>query len=365
MKKISGFILPSLVSLFVAGLPMAAQAQEITLPRDPSPSAAVSQTIGISEITVKYSRPSVRGREIWGKLVPYGWYADSSYGNAHKAPWRSGANESSTISFTHAGSIEGKPVPAGKYGLFFIINADNSGEVVVSKTNDSWGSYWYDETQDLLRAPIKIRDTSGVDILSYSFTNVAPGRAELDLAWAGKIFPVQIALPETDIVLDNAAAQLRGVAGFSWQGYLAAARYALINKIADARAIGWADTALHNNVSFTTYSVKAGLMGLSGKTAEQEDLMKKAMNVATEVEINQYGYQLLAAPQVDKAIETFELNTKRFPKSPNAWDSLGEGYATKGEKGKAIASFKKSLALNPTAATRANSEKWLRTLGTN
>src|SRR5438477_2151220 len=107
-------------------------AQQNTTPRTPSPAASITQTIGISTVTVNYSRPSVKGREIWGKLVPYGWNKQG-FGNGNSAPWRAGANENTTITFTHPAKVQGQTVPAGEYGLFFVMNADNSGEVILSK----------------------------------------------------------------------------------------------------------------------------------------------------------------------------------------------------------------------------------------
>ena len=83
----------------------------------------------------------------------------------------------------------------------------------------------------------------------------------------------------------------------------------------------------------------------------------------SENELNQYGYQLLNQQQPDKAIEAFILNTQRHPKSANAWDSLGEGYAIKGDKKNAILNFKKALSMNPRTNVKANSEKYLKQLG--
>ena len=136
-KHLSGILATTL--LFAA---IAAKAQGITAPRVPSPAATVSQTVGISTITVNYSRPSVKGRQIWGALVPYGWNAQG-FGTGNKAPWRAGANENSVIRFSHTATVEGQLVPAGSYGLFFVINNDNSGEVVLSKDYRSWGSFFY------------------------------------------------------------------------------------------------------------------------------------------------------------------------------------------------------------------------------
>ena len=129
----------------------------ITTPRTPSPAASVTQTIGISTVTVNYSRPSVKGRKIWDSLVPYG-YNVQGFGAGNRAPWRAGANENTTITFSHDAKVQGQPVPAGSYGLFFVINNDNTGEVILSKDYKSWGSFWYDSTHDFLRANIQLRD---------------------------------------------------------------------------------------------------------------------------------------------------------------------------------------------------------------
>ena len=123
----------------------------ITTPRVPSPAGMVAQTIGISTVTVKYSRPSVKNREIWGALVPYG-YNVQAFGGGNQAPWRAGANENTVIELSHPATIEGQRIPAGSYGLFFVINKDNTGEVILSKDYKSWGSFWYDPKQDEMRA---------------------------------------------------------------------------------------------------------------------------------------------------------------------------------------------------------------------
>ena len=142
--------------LLAAGTALNVCAQTITLPRTPSPAATVIQTIGISTVTVKYSRPSVNGREIWGALVPYGWNAQG-FGNGNSAPWRAGANENTVLTLSHDAVIEGHKIPAGSYGLFFVINKDNTGEVILSKDYRSWGSFFYDQKQDVFRAKIQLR----------------------------------------------------------------------------------------------------------------------------------------------------------------------------------------------------------------
>ena len=153
-KLLTGKTILILLTVVISG---SSNSQGITTPRTPSPAAVVTQTIGISTVTVNYSRPGVKGRQVWGNLVPYGWNAQG-FGSGVEAPWRAGANENTTIKFSHDAKVEGQVVPAGVYGLFYVINKDNTGEVILSKDSRSWGSFWYNAKQDQLRAKIQLRD---------------------------------------------------------------------------------------------------------------------------------------------------------------------------------------------------------------
>jgi tetratricopeptide (TPR) repeat protein len=334
---------------------------QVTTPRTASPAAKVSQTIGISMVTVKYSRPSVKGREIWGKLVPYGWNVQA-FGAGNSAPWRAGANENTTIEFSHPAKVAGQPVPAGIYGLFFVINADDSGELILSKDYRSWGSFFYNAAQDQLRSKITTRSIPQTELLTYDFVNLTKNSGELVLNWEKKQFPVTIEFAVDDIVMANATEELKSTIGFTPQGFASAANYALQNNINLEKGLVWIDQALQQNQAFNYKNTKSGILRKLGKTAEADQVINDAMANANEVEINNYGYQLLNGGQNDKAIEVLTLNTQRFPKSANAFDSLGEAYAIKGDKPNAIKNFKKSLSMNPPAATKANSEKYLQQL---
>ena len=354
--KCTMLVIVSAVLSFNAG------SQGITTPRAPSPAASVSQTIGISTISVNYSRPAVKSREVWGNLVPFGWNVQP-FGLGNSAPWRAGANENTTISFSHDARVEGKLVAAGTYGLFFVINKDNTGEVILSKDNRSWGSFFYSDKQDVLRANIKVQEVPFTELLTFDFTDVSKSSVNLILSWEKKQFPVKVEFDVDKIVLANAAEELKGPVGFTWQGFSSAANYSLQNKVNLEQADKWIDQALAQNKSFATLNIKAGLLRELGKTAEADKTIGEALAIATEVELNQYGYQLLNEGNHTKAIEMLELNTKRFPKSANAWDSLGEAYFTRGDKKNALVYFKKSLGLNPPANVKANSEKFLKQLG--
>ncbi|MEO5977645.1 MAG: DUF2911 domain-containing protein [Chryseolinea sp.] len=339
-----------------------ASAQGITTPNAPSPAAKVSQTIGISTVTVSYSRPGVKGRKIWGTLVPYGWNVQG-FGNVKSAPWRAGANENTVIEFSNDATVEGKKIPAGSYGLFFVINKDNTGEVILSKDSRSWGSFFYEEGHDEMRAPIKIQEGSMTERLSYDFVNVEKSSAQLILSWEKKQFPVSISFDVDAIVMANAREELKGPTGFGWQGFASAANYSLLNKTNQEEGSKWIDQAILQHKSFGTMIVKAGFLEQEGNNAEAEKVKKDAYTVATEAELNAYGYQLLGDSKINNAVDILKMTAERFPKSANAWDSLGEAYAIKGDSKNAVASFKKSLSMSPPDNIKANSEKYLKQLG--
>jgi Protein of unknown function (DUF2911)/Tetratricopeptide repeat len=348
--------------LLAALLPTSGYSQ-IPLPRTPSPAAMVQQTIGISTVTVNYSRPSVKGREIWGKLVPYGYNAQPGLGPGNPAPWRAGANENTVITFSHDAKVEGQPVPAGSYGLTFVINQDNSGEVVLSKDYKSWGSFFYDPKQDLMRAKIQTRTIPETEMLTYDFINDSKTSSELVLNWEKKQFPVKIEFDVDNIVMANARDELKGATGFDPINVNLAAAYSLQNKVDMEQGYKWANQYANALPSFNATMLRANFLKEMGKTEESAKLINDAMATATNGELNAYGYQLLGAGDKDKAIEVLTLNTKHNPKDANTWDSLGEAYAIKGDKKNAIINFKKSLSLNPIPAVKANSEKYLHQLG--
>jgi len=314
-------------------------------------------------VTVAYSRPSVKGRVIWGNLVPYG-YNRQGFGAGNDAPWRAGANENTVIRLSHPASIEGHPVPAGEYGLFFVIDQDNTGEVILSKDSRSWGSFWYIPDHDLFRAKIQLNEIPMTEMLTYDFRDLTKTSAELVLNWEKKQFPVKIEFDVDAIVMANAVEELKGPVGFNWQGYASAANYAVANKVNYDQAKVWIDRAIQISPNFNTLSTKAQLLKATGSPAVQSDsLMREAVAIGTENDLNQFGYQLLNDKLYDRAIEVFVLNTQKHPKSANTFDSLGEAYAIKGDKKNAIVNFKHSLTLNPPDATRQNSEKYLKQLG--
>jgi len=255
-------------------------------------------------------------------------------------------------------------VPAGDYGLFFVINQDNTGEVILSKDYKSWGSFFYDAKNDQMRAKIKVRDVADFnERLNYSFDSVSKNMAELDLNWDKKQFPVKIEFNVDEIVIANATEVLKGQPGFYWQNLNGAANYVVQNNMDTAQAMKWINQSITFNQNYTNMRTKAAILRKEGDSAAADKVMVAALPFATENDLNNYGYELLGQKKYPQAIDVLKLNTQKHLESANAWDSLGEAYALAGDKKNAIPSFKKSLSLNPPAPTKANSEKYLKQLG--
>lgn len=357
---------PNLLLIIVlnfATVAFQARAQTVTLPRG-SQAATISQTIGLSKITIGYSRPAVKGRRIWGQLVPYGWNVQPQVGKGNPAPWRAGANENTTVTFSDECIIQGKPVPAGTYALFFVLNPDNTGEVILSKNNRAWGSFFYDQSEDQMRAGITVRDNNFVEYLTYDFINITRTSAELVLNWEKKQFPVKVEFDVDRVVMDNLKQELQGPAGFDADGFVNAAFYSFQNNVDLGQAMKWIDNALLlEPTNFAAIRIKSRILVRNGHAAEADKLVNDALINASEGDINAYGYQLLNNLGLqEKAIRVFLVGTQRFPSSANAWDSLGEAYAIKGDKLNAIKCFKRALSLNPSQSVKANSEKFLKWL---
>ena len=214
-----------------------------------------------------------------------------------------------------------------------------------------------------MRSNIQLRDIPMTEMLTYDFINNTKSSSELVLNWEKKQFPVKIEFDVDKIVMDNAVAELKGAKGFNEFGFSSAAFYTLQNNVDLDKGLTWIDQAIAQRNSYTNLSLKANILKKMGKTDEADKVMDDAIQVSSNNELNNYGYQLLNQKNYDKAIEVLTINTKRFPKDPNTFDSLGEAYALKGDKKNAIINFKKSLSMNPPAATKANSEKYLQQLG--
>ena len=162
----------------------------------PSLAATVSQKLGTeTDITVVYSRPGVKGRKIWGDLVPYGLAPGVSYSDNKPFPWRAGANENTTIEFGSDVVVEGKKLAAGKYGIH-MIPSEKDWVIIFNSVNDSWGSFKYDKAKDVLRVTVTPVKAPHQEWLAFGFEDLAGTSATVCLNWEKLMVPIKVKVAE-------------------------------------------------------------------------------------------------------------------------------------------------------------------------
>jgi hypothetical protein len=194
MKRLSIFMSVALIFAFLAVSPSDALAQGNQVRA--SLKATVMQRLGVdTDITIEYSRPGVKGRTIWGELVPYGMAPGNRYSKDQPYPWRAGANENTTFEITKDLLIEGQKLPAGKYGIH-MIPSEKDWVVIFSKNSSGWGSYAYNQEEDALRVTVIPVKAPHQEWLVYGFEDLAGNSATAYLHWEELKVPFKISLAE-------------------------------------------------------------------------------------------------------------------------------------------------------------------------
>lgn len=162
----------------------------------PSPHAVVTQRIGVdTDITIDYSRPGVKGRKIWGELVPYGMNPGNKYSKDQPYPWRAGANENTVIAFNKDLLIEGQKIPAGKYGVH-MLPGEKEFKIMFNKKSDGWGSYSYNADENALVVTVKPVACEHTEWLEFGFEDLSANSATAYLKWEKKKIPFKVQLAE-------------------------------------------------------------------------------------------------------------------------------------------------------------------------
>ncbi len=341
--------------------------QLTSLPSGGNKKASVSERIGITDVTIDYSRPGVKGRDgqIWGKLIPAG-YNDLGFGSAKLAPWRAGANENTTIWFSDDVKIEGNDLPAGKYG-FFIAYDPNECTIIFSKNSSSWGSYYYDPKEDVLKIKVKpVALDKTVERLKYEFTDQTENSAVVALQWEKLMIPFKIEVDYAKSQLASFRKELRGEKGFVWVSWDQAAQWCLEHNTNLDEALLWSDSATSANFLgdhvFQPWLTKAMLLDKLGRSAEAADVMKKALPFASTNEVHIYAKQLLAQKKSKEAFDVFKMNYDKHPNEFTTNMGMARAYSALGNYKKAIEFAQKAQPLAPDAPNKATVEKIIKTL---
>jgi hypothetical protein len=363
-------------SLFVlfAGVGFAQVAGLSLPPSGNNQKASVTQFIGPARVTIDYSSPAVHGPDgkdrrgqIWGKLVPYG-LTNLGFGNGKPGPWRAGANENTVFAASSPVKIEGKTLPAGRYGLHMIAGPDE-WTVIFSKDNGAWGSFFYEESQDALRVQVKPRKHEYREWLTYEFTERRPASATAELQWEELSVPWTIAVENpNETYITRLRQELTTVPGFDYRSYVAAANFCVQSKTDLEQGLKWAEAAVSmpgiGQQNFTSLGAKAQVLAAMGRMDEAKTIMQTALRLpsTTPLEIHQYGRQLQTMKKTSEALEVFKYNAER---NGDAWPvhvGLMRGYAGVGDNKLALEHAKKALPQAPDELNRKNLENMIKAL---
>ena len=299
MSKLRFLLFPCL--LLIAAF-CSAQSTQLNLPLQ-SQAAKITQTIGITDITINYHRPLVNNRKVWGGLVPYGQV------------WRAGANLNTTITFANDVTIDGKPLAAGTYGLHMIPN-EGDWTVIFSNQHTAWGSFTYKESEDALRVTVKPQPADFHNALTYDFKQLEPDSAVVVMSWDKLAVPFKVQVDVNKIVEASLQNQLRGLSQYTWDGWDDAATYLVDNKVDLNEALKYENNSIQQEDRFENEMTKSRILAAMGQTAESEQAKQKALTLASAQQLYGYGRQL---QREGKQKEAFAVFKEAAQKDPNNW----------------------------------------------
>jgi tetratricopeptide (TPR) repeat protein len=319
-------ILTLLLCASLTGSLAYAQSALLDLPRK-SQNAEVTQTIGITNITLKYSRPLANGRKVWGGLVPYG------------EVWRAGANENTVITFADPVSIEGKPLEKGTYGLFMIPTADQ-WTIIFSKINTAWGAFTYKQDEDVLRVTVKPAASDFNDALRYDFDDLKPDSAVVTLRWDKLAVPFKVSVNVPQVVEASLQKQFRGLVQYTWVSYDDAANYFLDAKTDLPEGLKYADQSIQNEERYDNLMTKSRILAAMGRTDEAKTFAAQALAKADAPQSYQYARQLQRDNKQDEAFAIYRNLAKKYPTNLFAYAGLARIAVGDGNYDEAVKDMK-------------------------
>jgi tetratricopeptide (TPR) repeat protein len=335
------------LSIVVIALAAQLKAQDVGAPTRVSQSRTTTANIGKSDITIKYHSPSVNGRKIFGGLVPYDFVVD-----AKEFPWRAGSNERTRITFSHDVKVEGKLLKAGEYG--FVVLVSEKEWTLIFSSGKTWGAFNYDKNNDVLRVPVKTRQTPFQEWLSYEFANPESESVDMVLRWESTAVSFHV---ETD-ALSNIIADLEARKEKTAIDYQQLAIRTLEkNARQKAKALQYLELSKaaipkleeRNRSTYTfNYKVLKGELLISmGKPREGKVLIQEALDSSTGFNVYYYALdKYMNKGEKEEALRLLAENVKRQPDNYPNHLALGEIYQKEGNQKKAVEHFKRAYELN-------------------
>ncbi|MGB9178729.1 MAG: DUF2911 domain-containing protein [Pyrinomonadaceae bacterium] len=290
MKRFYASAFAILFFVLCAASHASAQSPAIRLPR-PSQKASVTQTIGVTDLTITYSRPAVKGRRIWGDPLPTTPGAangtatlDDQNARPKDAPivpyghvWRTGANEATTFSVTDDVLINGQKLPAGNYSLHTIPSKKDEWTIIFNSVADQWGSFNYDEKKDTLRVKVKPRKVKdNQEWLLYSIPVVTPNSAQVVVSWEKMALPFTVEVPNVEALMRAKIDAAVAANPTDWRIPLQVANQYRNEDMWD-EALRWVDQSIKVKETFQNLSTKAQLLSSAGRKDESLAVAEKAL----------------------------------------------------------------------------------------
>jgi tetratricopeptide (TPR) repeat protein len=310
-----------------------AQSMVLDLPL-PSQPAEISQTIGITNITIKYHRPLAADRKIWDGLVPYG------------KVWRAGANENTTITFSDPVTVEGKPLDKGTYGLHMIPNA-NEWTIIFSKAATAWGSFTYDQSEDALRVTAKPAAADMHNALTYDFEQLQPDSAVVVLEWEKIAVPFKVAVNVHEVVEASLKRQFRGLSQYTWISWDDAANYLLTEKTDLDAALTYTNKSVEIEDRYDNEMTKSKVLVALNRRDDAAVAQKKALDLASPLQVHLYARQLQAENHNQEAFAIFLENAKKHPDPWFVHAGLARVYSSQGKFDDAVKEMKLAISVAP------------------
>lgn len=363
MKKslfATALLLTVVLSSFSQIMPLTAE------PDGGNKKASVSEQIGIVKIAIAYSRPGVKGREgkIWNTPVAHYGFADQGHGTSNAAPWRAGANENTTFSFSQPVKIEGKDLPAGTYG-FFIALGEEESTLIFSKVSNSWGSFYYDPAEDALRVTVKNKKLdNSVEWLKYEFLDQTDNSATVAMSWEKRMIPFRVEADTKALQIASFKSEFRTTRPY--YDYIQAANYCIANNIELEQALAWMDRAIYFRImgekNFRTLSTKAAVLTKMNRVDEAKKVMEEALPLGSMLDVHFYGRTLISMKQVDDALKVYRNNYEKYPNVFTTNVGMGRAYSAKGDFKKALTYLKAALPQAPDGGNKTNVETMIKKL---
>lgn len=362
---------PRLALLATAGLLAGASltvAQTLTVPPPGgNQRSVVTQYMGPVSVTIDYNSPDVtaptgedRTGQIWGQLVPWGIAPNPFYpgfGTAETMPWRAGSNEATRITFSHDVELEGQPVAAGTYALFFA-PGEEQWTVLLNENADAWGSFFYDPELDVASAEVSPENTEHfAEWLTYGFEDRQQDTTLAVLHWENVRVPFRISVPnQPELYFERMSRELTGAAGFQFQNLITASQWAVQQSDYQEHAVTWADAAIAANASFATLANKAQVLQTLGRGEEAMEALDQAIDHPTAgvVQIHMAARQLQGLGQMEAANRVFRKNHE---KNPGQWPvdfGMARAYAQEGDFEKALEHARIALERAPAGPQKDN-----------